>query len=203
MLPIFSLDLALQPTDYPQMDFDLIFKKYHHRLYLFALKFVENEGEALDIVQNVFLAVWENNKFRTEERFVHAYLFNAVKNSCLNQIKHRSVVHRFEKRLVSELKELEAFHFQSGEESLIEREIYQQLEEAIQSLTDPYKEVIVLSRLEGLKNLEIADRLQIPVRTVETRIYRALSSLRQKLTSRKDFILLTLFKKFPKKVPLH
>ena len=180
------------------MDFDSIFRKYHHRLFLYALKFVEDEGEALDIVQNVFLAVWEKGKYREEERFVHSYLFSAVKNRCLNQIKHQRVVHKFEQCYACELKELEVSHFQVGEVSLIEGESLKQLEEAIDALTDSYKEVIVLSRFEGLKNLEIAHQLNIPVRTVETRIYRALSSLKEKLSTKRFFNLVFFFSKLKK-----
>jgi RNA polymerase sigma-70 factor (ECF subfamily) len=174
------------------MDFDAAFKKYHHHLYLYALKFVENEGDALDIVQNVFLSVWENNKFLTEEKVIQPYLFHAVKNSCLNYLKHRLVIRKFENSLANELKVMEVSYFESGEKSLIEKENLKLLEDAVNSLTDLDKEVIVLSRYDGLKNQEIANLLQIPLRTVETRIYRALSRLREKLSS-KALLMLTLF----------
>ena len=175
------------------MDFDSVFRKYHHRLYLYTLKFVENESDALDIVQNVFLSVWENKKFRIDEKMVQSYLFNAVKNSCLNYIKHRIVVRKFEQSLASELMEMEAIHFQSSEKSLIEKENLKQLEDAINSLSESYKEVIVLSRYEGLKNQEIAHKLNISVRTVETRIFRALTRLKEKVSSKSFFILMNLF----------
>jgi len=174
------------------MDFDSAFKKYHHRLYLYALKFVENEGDALDIVQNVFLSVWENKKFTNEEKMIQPYLFNAVRNSCLNYLKHRGVVRKFENSLAIEMKEMEAAHFQTGDKSLIEQEHLEQLEDAVNSLTDHYKEVIVMSRYDGLKNQEIANQLHVPLRTVETRIYRALSILKEKLSAR-TLLMLALF----------
>lgn len=175
------------------MDFDSVFRKYHHRLYLFTLKFVENESDALDIVQNIFLSVWENEKFRVEEKMIQSYLFNAVKNSCLNYIKHRKVIRKYEQNVVNELKEMEAFHFQSGEKSLIEKESLKQLDDAINSLSDIYKEVIVLSRYEGLKNNEIAKQLNVSVRTVETRIFRALILLKAKIFPKSFLILMHLF----------
>jgi DNA-directed RNA polymerase specialized sigma24 family protein len=88
------------------MDFDSVFRKYHHRLYFFTLKFIENESDALDIVQNVFLSVWENEKLGVDELKIQPYLFNAVKNSCLNYIKHRRVVRKYEQIAATELKEL-------------------------------------------------------------------------------------------------
>ncbi len=180
------------------MDFDLVFRKYHHRLYLFTLKFIENESDALDIVQNVFLSVWENEKLGVDELKIQSYLFNAVKNSCLNYIKHRKVIRKYEQIAAAELKELEAFHYQSGENSLIEKESLQQLEKAINSLLPIYKEVIVLSRYEGLKNKEIAKQLNIPVRTVETRIFRALTLLKEKISPKTFFVLMQLSGTFKK-----
>ncbi len=176
------------------IEFDILYKKYHHRLFLFTLKFVENEGDALDIVQNVFIAVWENGKYSQNEDQVQAYLFSAVKKSCLNYIKHQKVIRKFENETTQYLKEIEALHFQSGEKSLIETENLKQINDAIDSLADIYKEVIILSRIEGLKNHEVASRLNLPLRTVETRVFRALSLLKEKISKKSFFILLYLNK---------
>ena len=173
-------------------DFDLFFRKYHRRLFLYTLKFVESEGDALDIVQNVFVAVWENGKFRDQEDMVQAYLFSAVRNSCLNYLKHQKIVRKFEHEAALSIREMEIVHYESGERSLIERENLKQISEAIENLADIYREVIVLSRFDGLKNHEIAEKLNIPVRTVETRIFRALTLLKEKISQKSFFILLYL-----------
>lgn len=174
------------------MDFDSVFRKYHHPMYLYTLKFVEDKSDAQDIVQNVFLSVWENKKFSSDEKIIHAYLFNSIKNSCLNYIKHKNVIRKFEQTISNELKEMEAIHYQSGEKSLIEKGDLKQLEDAINSLPEIYKEVIMLSRFDGLKNKVIAVKLQVSVRTVETRIYRALVSIKEKFSTKTFFVLMTL-----------
>ncbi len=171
-------------------DFDFLFRKYHRRLLLFSLKYVESESEAMDIVQNIFIAIWENGKYKQDEELVKAYLFSAVKNSCLNYLKHLKIVKKFENEISLQLLQMEAVHYQSGERSLIEQEILKQINDAIDSLPDIYKEIILLSRFEGLKNHEIAEKLNIPVRTVETRIFRALSTLKEKMLQKSFFILL-------------
>lgn len=174
------------------IEFDSLFRKYHRRLLLYTLKFVERESDALDIVQNVFVAVWENEKYKQNEDIVLSYLFNAVKNSCLNYLKHQKIVQKFENETLIQLLEMEAGHYQSGEKSLIERENLKQINDAIDSLPDIYREIIVLSRFEGLKNSEIADQLNLPIRTVETRVFRALSALKEKISQKSFFILLFL-----------
>jgi len=174
-------------------EFDFLFSKYHRRLLLYTLKFVESEGDALDIVQNVFVAIWENGKYKQKEELVQAYLFNSIRNACLNYLKHKKIVQKFENETSIQLLEMEAVHYQSGEKSLIERENLKQINDAIDSLPDIYKEIIVLSRFEGLKNSEIADQLNLPIRTVETRVFRALSALKEKI-SRKSFFTLLFFR---------
>ncbi|HNX54736.1 MAG TPA: RNA polymerase sigma-70 factor [Prolixibacteraceae bacterium] len=173
-------------------EFDQLFRKYHRRLLLFTLKFVDSESDALDIVQNVFVAIWENGKFRQSEDAVQAYLFNSVKNCCLNYIKHQKVIRKFENETSLQLREMEALHYQSGEKSLIETENLQQINSAIDSLPEIYKEVIVLSRFEGLKNSEIAEKLNLPVRTIETRVFRALAALKEKISQKSFFMLLCM-----------
>lgn len=54
-------------------DFDSLFRKYHKRLLVYSLKFIESEGDALNIVQNVFVSVWENEKYSDDEDYIHAY----------------------------------------------------------------------------------------------------------------------------------
>lgn len=173
-------------------DFDSLFRKYHHRLLLYARKFIDDESDALDAVQNVFVAVWENGKFRDQEDLVQAYLFSAVRNSCLNYLKHQKIVRKFEHEALLEIREMEALNYQSGERSLIESENLKQIADAIENLADIYREVIILSRFDGLKNHEIAVTLNIPVRTVETRLFRALSTLKEKISQKSFFILLHL-----------
>lgn len=172
--------------------FDMLYRKYHQRLLLYTLKFVESESDALDIVQNIFVYVWEKGKYEQNEDSIKAYLFRAVINSSLNYIKHQKVIKKFENETSLHLKEIECFYYQSGEKSLIEKENIEQIILAIESLSDIYKEVLKLSRFKGLKNQEIADQLNIPVRTVETRIFRALSILKEKISKKSFFILLYL-----------
>lgn len=173
-------------------EFDNLFRSYHRRLFLYTLKFIDNESDALDIVQNVFIAIWENEKYLQNEAFVQAYLFNAVKNSCFNYIKHQKIVRKYEQDSMFSLKEVELVYYQSGEKSLIETENLKQITDAINSLPLIYSEVVSLSRIDGLKNHEIAEKLNISIRTVETRMYRALLALKEKISQKSFFILLNM-----------
>ena len=175
------------------LDFDQIFKKYHTALFLYAQKFVGDENVALDLVQDVFTIVWEKKKFTVTEEHLKAFLFTSVRNAALNHLKHEKVVLKHQTENAGGLQIMELFHYESGEKSLIEKESLQHIYETINALPDIYNEVIELSRFEGLKNHEIAERLKIPVRTVETRLFRALSILREKLSEKTFRILLNIW----------
>ncbi|WP_321995512.1 RNA polymerase sigma-70 factor [Draconibacterium orientale] len=170
--------------------FDQIFQKYHHVLLRYGLKFIRDENEVTDILQEVFAEVWLKKRYELEDSHLKAYLYNALRNACLNNLRHQMVVRKHVEREYIEDGLAELRFYQSGEKSLIEKEDMTQIYAAIDSLSDIYKQVIELSRFQGLKNKEVAKKLNIPVRTVETRLFRALSSLREILTSKQIVILL-------------
>lgn len=172
--------------------FDQIFQRYYQPLLLYGLKFVDDENEVHDILQEVFTMVWENQKHKLNETHLKPYLYNAVRNGCLNYLRHKLVVSKHIEKQQITLPLLELEFYKSGEKSLIEKQDLEIINKAIGSLTPEYREVIELSRFEGLKNREIAEKLQIPERTVETRLYRALSALRKKLTKNQVFVLMNM-----------
>ena len=171
-------------------NFDQLFRKYHHPLFLYARKFIADDSVALDIVQDVFTLIWEKNKYHLDDDHVQAYLFHVIRNRCFNYLKHQKIVRRHEHLRQSSMAEMEIHYYESGEKSLIRQENLDRIYEAVNSLSEINREIIELSRFDGLKNKEIAERLNIPLRTVESRIFRALNQLRQKLSDKLLLILL-------------
>ena len=152
------------------------FKQLHAPLCFYAQKFVGNSEVAKDLVQDAFLNLL-NNKNKDIEN-IQAYLFRTVRNNCLNYIKHLEVKSEFEKKHQEKI--TREIQFYDSHLTLVEKELQQNLNRAIESLPEKYKVPFKMSRFDELKSQEIADRLEIPLRTVETRIYRALKLLREK-----------------------
>lgn len=174
-------------------EFETIFRKHYRPLFQYALKFIDMEDDAHNIIQDIFMTVYEKKLHQKNKNHLKPYLFNAVRNSCLNFLKHKKVVNRHLAEVSFRLKEMELRDYGGSEQSLIEKETFETIHQAIGSLPELQREVILLSRFEGLKNQEIANKLNVPVRTIETRIFRALSNLRQKLTGKTFLILMQLF----------
>lgn len=163
-----------------QKALELLFSIYFARLNDFARNVVKDDVISQDIVQEVFVKVWEKRE-AIESINLEGFLFRLVRNRCIDYIKHLKVVQNRmnEIRLDSKYEELYRIDFVGDEPYvLIERELTQKIEKTIQSLPERCREVFILSRIDGLKNREIAEKLNINIKNVERHLARAMQSFR-------------------------
>jgi RNA polymerase sigma-70 factor (ECF subfamily) len=161
--------------------FEKLFLQFHERLVLYAMKFVDHREQANDLVQEVFLKLWEKKDSLSINISIQSYLFRSVYNNCVNFLEHKRTRQDYQKSARDEIKALELDYY-NGEASILQMELRDAIHDAIRQLPDEYSEVIRMSRLEGYKTKEIAEYLELPVRTVETRIYRGVKLMRKMLT---------------------
>jgi RNA polymerase sigma-70 factor (ECF subfamily) len=162
--------------------FKELYLKNAPRLTYFANKYVDR-GAAEDIVQDIFLKVWQKKIFLLSENGLRTYLFNAIRNACLDYLKHQSVEQNYMSAIVHKLKveELQyndhpVFLFQEDERIA---SIYNEIEK----LPEKCREIFTLSYLHEKKSSEIATMLNISRRTVEAQLYKALKLIRNALQS--------------------
>ena len=147
------------------------------------------------MVQDAFFVLWQKADQLEIKQSPKAYLYQAVKNSCLNYNRHLSIKQKAEKEIASKIAELERQVY-SGSDApywgLIELELEEKITEVIENLPEKCQEVFKLSRYQKLKNKEIADKLGVSVKMVEKHISKALLVLRRELS---DYlgVLLTIF----------
>jgi len=156
------------------------FVSYSPRLTNYAVRFVTSRETAEDIVQDCFMHSWEKME---QFDFIHlkALLFTMVRNKCLNYLKHKNVVNLFKGHYVHEAEGDERIYhydFDFGQDKLpLYEELEKQLQIAVDSLPEKCRKVFVMSRFDGFKNREIAQKLNISTTSVEKHIRKALSSL--------------------------
>ena len=154
--------------------FDLIFEKYWKRLYLYCYKIFQDKAICEDIVQEVFVKLWENESLQPISN-IEGYLFRAVKfriSNAIRNLKNTSQLDDLMEQMpINATPQLDLEFLETNEI------IYG----SIESLPDKCKLIFKMSRDEQLSNREIAERLQISVRTVETQIYRALKIIRKNM----------------------
>jgi RNA polymerase sigma-70 factor (ECF subfamily) len=169
--------------------FEQVFKTYYKDLHAYAYSILKDEAMSEEMVQNVFFKLWERAEGLHITGSVAAYLYRAVHNESLNYLKHLKV--RAEHRLF-------VVHRQEKEEgaarSLAAKELEARLMKAMSELPEQCRTVFQLSRFEELRYREIADKLDISVKTVENHMGKALKLLREKLVDLMPviFLLLTL-----------
>ena len=189
----FTLDdsvLISQLQNQDEAAFEMVFKTHYKSLHAYAFTITNNNAVAEEMVQNVFLKLWERTATIAISGSVPAYLYRAVYNESLNYLKHQKVrsqhqlfvQHRREESTESTTKDIQV------------KELEAKIQAALNELPEQCRTVFQLSRFEELRYREIADRLQISVKTVENQISKALKILRIKLVG--FFILVWLFIQF-------
>lgn len=171
-------------------NFENIYKVYYPKMFGFAKTYVLTDEDAENIVQDVFLILWEKKDDIEISHSVTTFLFTLVKNKCLNFLRHRIIQEEYNTYIQEELKfklyslELFSYSYQSDEE------LRHSIRRAIDSLPERCREVFIKSRIEGKKYKEISEELQISVNTVENHIVAALKKMREEL---KDYLPLLIF----------
>ena len=164
--------------------FELVFTKYYGTMVLYASRFMETREDAEEVTQEVFVKFWEKCDTLSPDSSIKSYLYRSVHNSCLNAIKHEKVKDSYRQYMIQ--------FMEMSSESVIEAEDPDELRarivKEIDSLPPRCSEIFKLSRFEGLKYQEIAEHLDISVKTVEVQMGKALKVLREKLGDLKNKI---------------
>jgi len=171
--------------------FEILFKRHSARVYQQVMHLLHHEAEAEEVMQEVFLTVYEKvNAFRGEAAFT-TWLYRLAANAALNRLRRRT--RRPEVSMTDALPRFAAdgHHAvrpvvdwsQDLERQSANRQVCQFLQEAIETLQAIDKAVLVLSDLEGLSNREIADMLGLSVSAVKSRLHRVRLFLRGKLAA--------------------
>ena len=174
--------------------FEDIYLSYFSKMKYFAKEYVISEEDAENIVQDVFVELWENKEMLNMHMNLIAYLFTTIKNKCLNHLRHKLVVQETASKLQEEytislrmnLDSLEAFDNNLFSDQDIEKIISR----ALDTLSEKCRTIFIMSKIEGKKQKEIAQELNISINTIETQMGIAYKKLRIEL---KDYFPILLF----------
>ncbi|MBN2275055.1 MAG: RNA polymerase sigma-70 factor [Bacteroidales bacterium] len=165
--------------------YEMLFREYYRPLVVFALKYVKDQDTAKEIVQEFFVKLYEKRFSFVIDTSLKSYLYRSIYNSCINYISHIEMRNRHFKKIAL----LTENDFSENQISTIE--LQNRIYTSIDSLPLQCKRIFKMNRLEGLKNEEIAEKLKISKRTVETQISKALKIMRKKLADYLPFIIVT------------
>ena len=169
-------------------EFEELFRSQYQDLCSFANRYMSDLDSSEEIVQNVFVKLWENRKGITINHSLRSYLITSVKNACLNKLKHIKI--REEYKIYNE-SVIESGSTDVHEEYEAE-ELAIKIKSTINSMPPARREIFTLSRNEGLKYKEIAEKLKISVKTVENQMGNAIKYLKTELSEYVIYLIIFL-----------
>jgi len=168
--------------------FQELFNRFWEKLYVSALKTLRNEDTSKDVVQDVFVELWDKRMF-LEIRKVESYLYQAVRFKALMQLRKQKLTEIHHQILNN-------IPYANTTTDIIDfHETRNILTRGMTNLPSKCKEIFYLSRVQQLTNKQIADKLNLSVRTVETHISNALKKLRL-MVEEATLIIITLLINF-------
>ncbi len=169
--------LILSIRDDSKDAFRSLYDRYSKKLYYFSLRYLCNQNEAEELVQSVFINIWEHRKTLDGNMPVKNYIYRSAVNYIYNYLKKKAIQARY---LESETQKGEVHSDQTYNE-VIFHDLEQSIKSIVERLPLQQKNIFQLSRYEGLTHEEIAKQLNLSVRTVENHIYRALKIIKANL----------------------
>ncbi|MEI6681360.1 MAG: RNA polymerase sigma-70 factor [Bacteroidota bacterium] len=151
-----------------------LFRSHYQGLCRFASGYVKQDEVAREIVQDAFVSLWEKRETIDLTKPVKSYLSATVRNKCLNHLRDH-------KKFSSDLLAMENLAEEAGYDQpdhLVEQEIRDKIASSIAALPEKCREIFILNRHENLKYQQIAEKLGISVKTVETQMSKALQHMR-------------------------
>jgi RNA polymerase sigma-70 factor (family 1) len=171
--------------------FDLIYDKYSRKLYAFGLKYLKSTAEAEELVQSVFLKLWENYKILKKESSFKSYLFTIAYNDICKLFRKRNYLQKFISDTLYENSQL----YSEIEDSIDYQSVLERVQQIVDNLPERQKTIFLKSREEGKSTKEIAEEVGLSPGTVDNYISESLKFIRARL-HKENLPVLLLFSLF-------
>jgi RNA polymerase sigma-70 factor (ECF subfamily) len=169
--------------------FNALFYFFEPKVFAYSMKLTHNVEESKEAVQEVFLKIWERREWIDPECNFDSFLFTIAKNLIYNRAKHRAYVFAYQKYITLYSTQTENF----TENTVEFNELDSLIQTACRRLPPVRREIFRLSRVEGLSNSEIAEKLNTSTSNVKNHIYKAILFLKDKLRVNEVISLVLLF----------
>jgi len=166
--------------------FDRLFGAYSHKLYYFAFSILKSKEDSEEIVQNTFFKVWEKRKSLNSNLSFKSFLFSVAYNSIVDLLRERLKERKYRENILNK-----ASVNYNLEEAVEFGDLLDNVEKIIKNLPPRKNEIYLLSRVDHLSYSEIAEKLNISVKTVENSINFSINFIKERLG--KDSLIILLY----------
>jgi RNA polymerase sigma-70 factor (ECF subfamily) len=154
--------------------FEEIFRKYREKIYYFAIRYYNSAEDAENVVQDVFIKLWDERENVKEELSLNNYIYTIAKNHLFNIQRKKINEKAYRSYIVEHL-----IQTPNLENEMIYADLKESIDKIIDELPAQRKKVFVMGNLEGLSNKEVASALNLSVRTIEVHKSLALQALKK------------------------
>ena len=166
-----------------------LFDRYAPRIYQFSLSYLKNSADAEELVQDVFLKIWEKRETLDQSKNIKAFIFKVAINTIYDFIRHKNIESAFN--------DFASVNFESSANSTWQTVIFDEMQENLQKLVaqlpEQQQKIFKMNKEDGLTSDEIAEQLNLSKRTVENHLYRAVSFLKDHFKNDSMFSLLFFY----------
>lgn len=186
MIQIPDSDILLAIRQGNERVYETVFRKYYQTLCNYANGILKDMDDAEEVVQSIFLKLWEQRESTEINVSLKSYLYRAVHNTCLNRLKHLKIQDTYRQYVGKYLEDT----FDSATDVMNKNELENRISEALEKLPEQCRVIFKMSRFEELKYQEIADKLGLSIKTIENQIGKALKIMRTELSDYLPVILI-------------
>ncbi len=166
-----ALVKALQKGDIKA--FNELYYKYHKKIFAFSLKFLKNKADAEDLIQKIFVIIWEKKENLNPEKSFNNYLFIIARNEIYDLLKKKALTEYYNDQILSDTKQ--------EEEDIETKKLVEVMYSLIEKMPERRRQIFLMNRNMGLTYKQIAKKLDITENTVDTQIRNSLNYLRKEL----------------------
>lgn len=187
---IFNNDISLIKAlkEGEEKAYNFLIDSYQQKLHAYANGLLRDHDLSEDVVQNIFIYLWKNRMNLKDDFSIKSYLYRAIYNECIDHYRKKKAVTSLEKKYIDGLN----YVLEETDENSLEK-LISLVKKEIENLPPKCKRTFILSKQEGLTNIEIAEYLNISIKSVEAHITKAFSILRKSLGEKTNGILFLLF----------
>jgi RNA polymerase sigma-70 factor (ECF subfamily) len=161
-----------------------IMEQWYSRLFNFANGYLNNTENAKEVIQDVFLQLWDHRQKLADNTSLNAYLFTLTRNRCIDLIRREKLMFQFRTDKQEEYSRLTE-NYQALSDPILDEifalELQSEIDHAVNALPEQCRKVFIMSRTNGMKNKEICNALNLSEKTIETHLTKALRTIRNTL----------------------
>lgn len=200
MYPVENIQLNIRLKEGNPSAFEELFKQTFPRMLSYCNLFIHDQAQANDLVQECFVKLWEKRTTIKATQSIESLLFVMLRNKCLNYLRDQKL-RDFEKNIEllkeNELQHLYQLDFIGKEEKTLEESLIEAILESVEKLPEKRKLVFIKTKIEGKKNKDVADELDISLKAVEKHLHQAKEQIRTEVLGKFPllYVVITLMLK--------